>query len=232
MPGSRRREISALLAPMLDAARRLQQRDPRLQFALPLASSAFRREIEAAVRASGVHDVAIYRPRSYAVLSRARVALQCSGTATLETALLGIPSVIVYRCLAIEYMAARCFMHVDFIGMPNILLGEMVQPELLQRRADAEHMAQAVWTLLTDKPRWHAIHARLGMLREVLGAPGAYERAAGAILDLLPAPRNSKSETRNKSDKANADLLISSEETQEKMDRFGFSTAPKKYIHR
>lgn len=185
MPGSRRREIRALLRPMLHAARLLQQRDPQIQFALPLASDTFRREIEEAARASGLRRLVVYRPRSYAVLSRARVILQCSGTATLEAALLGIPSVIVYRCLPIEYLAARLFMHVDFIGMPNILLGEMVQPEFFHRGANPERMADAVGTLLTDERRWHAVHARLRGLRDVLGPPGAFDRAAQAILDLL-----------------------------------------------
>ncbi len=191
MPGSRRREINALLSPMLAAARLLQARDPALQFALPLASEGFRAEVECAVRDSGVRDLAIYRPRSYAVLSRARAVLQCSGTATLEAALLGIPAVIVYRLHAIEYVAARhVLMHVPFIGMPNLLLGEMVQPELFHRHVTAERMAEEMWALLSDSARHEAIQSRLARIRELLGVPGVFPRAAQAVVDLLPPVAN------------------------------------------
>jgi lipid-A-disaccharide synthase len=135
-----------------------------------------------------VRDLVVYRPESYAVLSQARVVLQSSGTATLETALLGIPSVITYRLIPLEYAFCRAFMRVRYIGMVNILLGEMVQPELFQKHVDAEHLAAEGWSLLTDARRRETIVSRLSALPELLGPPGAYERAAEAIVDLLPAP--------------------------------------------
>ena len=187
MPGSRRREFKALLSPILGAARLLQTRNPALQFAVPLASEAYRSSVEQAVRASDLRDIAIYRPTSYAVLSRARVVLQASGTATLETALLGIPSVIGYRCHLVEYLVVRyLYLHVGYIGLPNILLGEMVQPEFFHRHADAEHLASATWTLLTDERRRHAIQNSLSALRQRLGPPNAFSRAAQAVVELLP----------------------------------------------
>ncbi len=187
MPGSRRREIKALLSPILAAARLLQAREPRLQFALPLASETFRVEVEQAVRRNGVCDVAVYRPQSYAVLSRAHVVLQCSGTATLEAALLGIPAVIVYRCHPIEYVVARhLLMHVEFIGMPNILLGEMVQPEFFHKNVTAERLAAEAWSLLTDRRRRQVIQSRLADVRQLLGPRGVFSRAAQAVVDLLP----------------------------------------------
>lgn len=187
MPGSRPREIKALLPPIFGAARLLQQRDPTVQFALPLASELLRSEVEQAVQQSGVRDLVIYRPQSYAVLSRARVILQCSGTATLEAALVGIPSVIMYRCNPLEYFFARkVFMHVDFIGMPNILLGEMIQPEFFTKNVDAEHLAAEAWSLLTDERRRRAIQSRLAVIRDLLGPPGVFPRAAQAVVDLLP----------------------------------------------
>ena len=190
MPGSRRSEVRALCAPMLGAARLLKARDPSLQFALPLATESLRSQVERSVRESGLRDVVVYEPRSYAILSRARVVLQCSGTATLETALLGIPSVIAYRCNPIEYFVGRhLVMDVAFIGMPNILLGEMVQPEFFNRNLDAEHLAQEAWLLLTDERRRHSIQARLARIRERLGDPGVFPRAAQAVIDLLPQQR-------------------------------------------
>jgi len=187
MPGSRRNEILGLAAPILGAARLLQERDPSLQFALPLASDSLRSAVERCVRASGVRDVALYRQRSYAVLSQAKVVLQCSGTATLEAALLGIPAVIAYRCKRIEYLFARyLIIDVDFIGMPNILLGEMVQPEFFQKHVDAQHLADEAWSLLRDQNRRRAIESRLARIRDLLGPPGAFHRAAEAVVELLP----------------------------------------------
>jgi lipid-A-disaccharide synthase len=103
MPGNRAREVRELAARLLGAARLLQGRDPNLQFAIPLASESLGTEVESRVRESGLQHVVIYHPQSYAILSQAQVILQCSGTATLEAALFGIPSVIVYRLHPIEY---------------------------------------------------------------------------------------------------------------------------------
>ncbi len=107
MPGSRGQEIRDLCEPILGAAKLLQQRDPRLQFAIPLASEDLRAELETRVSRAALRDTVIYNPESYAVLSRARVVLQCSGTATLEAGLLGIPSVIAYRCRPLYYSVGR-----------------------------------------------------------------------------------------------------------------------------
>ncbi len=188
MPGSRRTEIRRLASRMLGAARLLQRRDPTLQFAVPLASESLRGDVEQIVRQSGVNDVVIYRPQSYAVLSQARIVLQCSGTATLEAALLGIPAVIVYRCNPIEYFVGHHLLRVKvpFIGMPNILLGETVQPEFIHANVDAEHLAEEAWSLLTDQRRRRAIQSRLATLAEHLGPPGVASRTALAVVDLLP----------------------------------------------
>jgi lipid-A-disaccharide synthase len=188
MPGSRRAEIRTLLPPMLGAARLLQQRDARLQFAVPLAAEALRDDVEHGVRASGVRDIAVYPHESYAILSRARVVLQCSGTATLEAALLGLPAVIVYRCRQLEYLFGR-YLLVDapYLGMVNILLAERVQPELMQGEVTATRLAAEAWSLLTDDARRRAIQRRLAGLPSILGTPGAFARATDALLDLLPA---------------------------------------------
>ena len=185
MPGSRRQEVRTLALTMLNAAQILQSRDHRLQFALPLASESLREEIEPLVRQSGLRDIVIYEPHSYAVLSRARAVLQCSGTATVETALLGVPSVVAYRCSPISYLLANCMMHVRFISIVNILFGEMVQPEFFQRNVDCHHLAEEVWSLLNDDNRRAAIQARLGRVRDLLGPSGVSLRAAQAVVDLL-----------------------------------------------
>jgi len=188
MPGSRRAEIEHLLPPLLGAAEILAWRDPSLQFAIPVASPALRAAIERGVEERGLRQrVVVYPQRSYAVLSRAKVVLQCSGTATLEVALLGIPAVIFYRCNPVEhFFASRLLIDAPFIGMVNILFGEMVQPEFFQHDIDAEHLAAEAWSLLTDEIRRRNVQKKLAELPRLLGTPGAFDRAAREVLAALP----------------------------------------------
>jgi lipid-A-disaccharide synthase len=186
MPGSRRQELTAHCALMLSAAKILQEREPQLQFAIPLASESLHVQIEQALRRSGVRNAATYTPESYAVLSRARVVLQCAGTATIEAGLLRIPSVIIYQCPRLYHVVARTLMRVKFIGMVNILLDEMVQPEYFQAHIDPRRLAGEVWSLLTDDVRRSSLQERLAALPDLLGPTGVLETAAGSILDLLP----------------------------------------------
>jgi lipid-A-disaccharide synthase len=137
------------------------------------------------VHRSDLHSTVIYNPDSYAVLSRANAVLQCSGTATLEVGLLGIPSVIAYRCHPLYYVVGSRLMRVKFIGMVNILLDEAVQPEFFQKDVDAVHLADEVWSLLTNGPRRRHIQARLAHLPEVLGPIGVMHRAAHEVLEQL-----------------------------------------------
>jgi lipid-A-disaccharide synthase len=186
MPGSREKELLAHCKLMLQTARILRQRDPRIQFAIPLAARSLRPLLEGAIRGAGIPDLVAYATHSFAVLGRARAVLQCAGTATLETGLLGIPSVIVYRCGPLQHFVARRAMHVKYIGMVNILLDDLVQPEFFHWQIDPLAVADEVWSLLTDETRRERIRARLATLPEIMGPPGAIERAAKAVLELLP----------------------------------------------
>jgi lipid-A-disaccharide synthase len=188
MPGSRLQEVRDLCEPMLGAAGLLQQRNPSLQFSIPLASEELRPDLERAVVRSCLRDTVIYNPESYAVLSRASAVLQCSGTATIEVGLLGIPSVIAYRCRPLYYSVGRRLMRVKFIGMVNILLDEAVQPEFFQKDVDPIHLADEVWSLLTNETRRRHIQGRLAHLNDQLGPAGAMRRAARAVMDLLHRP--------------------------------------------
>ena len=112
--------------------------------------------------------------------------LQCSGTATLETGLLGIPSAIVYQCSRLQHLVARRAMYVNHIRMVNILLEEMVQPEFFHWRIDPEQVADEMWSLIADDARRGRIRRRLDALPEIMGPRGAIDRAAKAVLELMP----------------------------------------------
>jgi lipid-A-disaccharide synthase len=113
------------------------------------------------------------------------VALVASGTATLETALLGCPMVIAYKVSAATYLVARILVTgVNFIGMPNILAGEKIVPELIQHEATGTRLASAAAAVLRQPLRGRTIEA-LNRIRSQLGAPGAAARVAAMALAMI-----------------------------------------------
>jgi lipid-A-disaccharide synthase len=113
------------------------------------------------------------------------VVLVASGTATLETALLERPMVIVYRTAPLTYWLARRLVSVPFIGMPNLIAGRRVVPELLQDDATADRMTAEATRFLDDAAYAAATRAALAELRPALGGGGAAERAAAIAAEML-----------------------------------------------
>jgi lipid-A-disaccharide synthase len=184
LPGSRPHEINALLPPLLDAARLL---DGRYQFALGLAHTLSRPEVEARIAAAGV-PVTVVEADTYNLIAAADVALVSSGTATLECALLERPMVIVYRLGPVSYAVGRLLVRgVRWIGMPNIVAGHEIVPELLQGRATGPEIAAAARAILDDPARYAGIVADLQEVRRRLGRGGAAGRAAAIAIEMLTA---------------------------------------------
>jgi len=187
MPGSRPSEIEYLLPPLLDAVRTLGRELP-LQFALALAHTLSPNSVRDRVRAAGV-DVTIVEGDTYNLVAAADLALVSSGTATLECALLERPMVIVYRLGPLSYGLGRLLVRgVDWIGMPNIVAGREIVPELLQRRANGPAIAAAARAILTDPARHARIVEDLREVRRRLGRGGAARRAAAIVLEVLGEP--------------------------------------------
>lgn len=178
LPGSRRSEIERHLPTLLDACGKLRAVYPDLVvevFAPPSApDSAY-----GAARAAGAEVV---REKGYDHRRRLDLALCSSGTATLENALLGVPMVVLYKMSYVTYRIAKALIRVRHIAMANILAGETVVPELIQRDATAERLAEEALALLEDKARYADVRRKLLAVRASLGRPGAAERAADAIL--------------------------------------------------
>ena len=187
LPGSRPSEIEYLLPPLLDAVRTLGRELP-LQFALALAHTLSPNSVRDRVRAAGV-DVTIVEGDTYNLVAAADLALVSSGTATLECALLERPMVIVYRLGPLSYGLGRLLVRgVDWIGMPNIVAGREIVPELLQRRANGPAIAAAARAILTDPARHARIVEDLREVRRRLGRGGAARRAAAIVLEVLGEP--------------------------------------------
>src|SRR5213593_869891 len=186
LPGSRPNEIRSLLPGLLDAVRRLAASGP-YQFPLALAHTVPRTEVQEQIRAAGV-EVPVIEGDTYNLIAAADLALVSSGTATLECALLECPMVIVYRVSRLTAFVARLLVRgVRHIGMPNIVAGHEVVPELLQGRATGEGIAAAARGILESPARRAEIVGELRDVRRRLGRGGAARRAATIAAELLGA---------------------------------------------
>lgn len=182
LPGSRPQELRAHAPVMAAAARRLRERRADLCVALALAPGLeprawhLRRELE---------GVRLVTGRTRAVERFSTCCAVASGTATLETALFGTPEVVVYRTGWLNYQIARRVVTLERIGLPNIVAGEAVAPELLQGSLTAERLAESLAPWLDDPEARERQRGRLAVVRARLGGPGAARRAAEWLWEMV-----------------------------------------------
>ncbi len=184
LPGSRASEVQYLGRRFLDAVAVLHRERPSLRFVLP-AVPALRERIEALAREAGVADaVQIVHGQSHTVLAACDVTLIASGTATLEAALFKRPMVIAYNMNWISWQIMRRKRLQPWVGLPNILCGEFVVPELLQGEANPQALARAVLEWLDAPARVQALQERFTQLHHTLRRDTA-QLATDAIETLL-----------------------------------------------
>ncbi|HXY53704.1 MAG TPA: lipid-A-disaccharide synthase [Nitrospirota bacterium] len=184
LPGSRKKEITHLLPDMLQAARELDAMFRDLQFVLPVAPTLTMDFIRQHVEGSGV-PVKIVDGGVYDALRASDAAIVTSGTATLETGLMGVPMAIVYRISKVSYFIGRLIIDVDHVGLVNIVAGKRLVPELIQKDATPQNMAIAISKMLRDPIYYKKITDGLAAVRVQLGDAGASARAAAVVLSLL-----------------------------------------------
>ena len=177
LPGSRRGEIARILPTLLETARRMKRDRPGLVAAVAGAPALEARHA-AAIAAAGARLV---RGRTHAVQAHATACAVSSGTATLETALFGTPLAVVFRTGRLNYEIARRVVKLTRIGLPNIVAGEDVAPELIQDAFTPASLEAALAPWLDHPAQRAAASARLGTVRERLGASGASRRAAARL---------------------------------------------------
>ena len=183
MPGSRREEIERLLPPMLGAAEILQTRDPARRFFLPVAGGVDEQRIEEHLAASPV-EVTLTHDARYALMKAARAAIAASGTVVMETAVMGLPAVVLYRMSALSYFVGRLLVDVPRFSLSNILLGETFETELLQGAVQPERIAAAMEPIIADGEARSYVTERLARAVEMLGEPHAARRVAEKIIAL------------------------------------------------
>jgi lipid-A-disaccharide synthase len=181
LPGSRRKEVRFVLPTMCEAAALILAKKPDAQFVLPLASGLDRKFVQEMIRGVPVKVIA---NDTYNAVRYARAAIVASGTATLETALLGTPEVIVYRISQATWMLGKFLLRVRLFGLVNIILGEEVVPELFQDKMTPEAVSQTALRLMDDVWVQSRIRANYEKLRRQLGSGNVAERVAEAVAKL------------------------------------------------
>jgi lipid-A-disaccharide synthase len=181
LPGSRRGEIERLLPPMAELALRWRTSRPEVQWVLPVAPTLDPAFLRAHL---GGAPVTLVQGRTYAARAYADAALVASGTATLETALLGTPFVILYKLNPLTYQLARRIVKVPHFGLANVVAGREVAPELLQGEVNVDRLNRELARLL-DPEVARRVRAELGDVRGHLGEPGAAGRVAEDLLSKL-----------------------------------------------
>lgn len=181
LPGSRRQEISFLLPDMLKAVRILKEKRPETRFFLPVAPGLERREIERHIEKSGA-SVELTEEHVYDLMGVADFAIATSGTVVMEAALMDLPAVVCYRMGRLNYAIGRMLVKIDHFSLPNIILGEEAEPELLQDEVTPERIAEEAAKLYKGEPQRDSVMARLKVAVLQLGPPGASVRVAAHVL--------------------------------------------------
>ena len=185
LPGSRKTEIRCNCPPMLEAAEEIAQELPDVRFLLSVAPSVQRELLEEQVERFDLTDRTSLLAGLTEIVQASDLVIASSGTATLETAAAACPMVIIYqgtRLMGIEKRLRR--FAVPFVGLPNILAGEEIVPELLDRDAVGPTIAERSLALLTDEAAMDAMRERLLEVRKQLGTPGVSKRVAQMALEM------------------------------------------------
>ena len=184
LPGSRKQEVENILPLMLNTCLLIAERLRNTQFVIAKSPQV---DWDIYHRETGnlKIPVEIIEGQTYDCLEAADFCLVCSGTATLETAILGKPFVIIYKMNLLNYLLYRPQVKIPYIGMVNIVAERKIIPEFIQYQAEPKKIADEVIKILQNPSRIWQIKKDLAEVKALLGEKGASERAARIVLDFL-----------------------------------------------
>jgi len=185
LPGSRKKELAAMLPVFLAAAERLATRHHSLTFLIPLAPTISRSDLDQCGLANSNLDVRVVEEERYDLMAACQAVMAASGTVTLELTILGVPMVISYRVSPLTYALGRKLIKVPYASLVNLVADERVVAELLQDDAKPEKISLAVGRLLDDAAYRQAMIDKLHQVRAALGEPGASRRTAQLALGMI-----------------------------------------------
>ena len=178
LPGSRKQELNRLLPVMLQVARNFPDRSFALAGLTQLGEAHYRSY-------QLPQNVQLFLDQTYQILEQSSAAMVTSGTATLETALIGVPEVVLYRGSPLSFWIARRLVKVPFISLVNLVLNRALVTELLQSQVNSEQVTRELTSLIEDSQRRSDIQSGYLELRELLGGEGASDRAATDMVDFI-----------------------------------------------
>jgi len=196
LPGSREREVKSLLPEMLRAAEIISGQKQGAKFILAVAPTLKREEVEKWVK-SPLPSLLLVEGKTYEAIMAADLVIVASGTATLETAILGKPMVIAYQVSPLSYWVGRFMIKVPWIGLVNIVAGKSLVPELIQGEVRGERIAAEAMRILEDEAYRAEMVAGLKEVQAKLGTPGAAERVARVALEMIDAKKTISGQLKN-----------------------------------
>jgi lipid-A-disaccharide synthase len=189
LPGSRDREVEKHLPVLLGAAERLWQQYPQARLLVSCAPTIDAGQViapvEALTRRWPQLSMEVVCEDVRTLFSRSTLSIAASGTVTLQAALCGTPTIIIYRISPLSYRLGKLLIRVKHIGLANLIAGRTIMPELIQADASPEKIAAAADLLLKSPSRMEKMRTDLMAVRQLLGSGGASRRVAGIALGLL-----------------------------------------------
>ncbi|MCJ2165828.1 MULTISPECIES: lipid-A-disaccharide synthase [unclassified Pseudodesulfovibrio] len=181
LPGSRTKEVTTLLPVFAETAKLLKARHSDLKYVLVRAPGMD----ESLLRSLWPEDIPVefVAPDTrYETFRSCKFIMAASGTVTLETALIGTPVLVAYRVSFLSMLVAKALVNVDYISLPNLILGKEIYPEHIQGNANPVTLFKTAGAWLDDPTAYETVKNELASLRTMVGDPGAPERAAGIII--------------------------------------------------
>ena len=181
MPGSRKQEVKEIFPEVIKAADKLAQ-----QFDLQVVAARSKNIDEKYLRQNINSEKFItIEDHNYELMKYSHFGIIKSGTSTLEAGFFALPMIVVYKTNPLTYLIGKQLVKLDRIGMVNILLDEMVVPELIQGDANPENIFNAASKILSDNHTYENVKLKLGKVKAILGSDGASKKAVRSILEIL-----------------------------------------------
>ncbi len=188
-PGSRTHELDRMVPVMLEIAGRIAAGDPRVEFVLPVADSCFDANIRSHIERAGMKQRIHLCYDSRTAMAACDLVILCSGTVTLEAALMGVPMIILYQVSLSSWVTVNLLESTGLIasktlGLPNLLAGKRIVPEFIQSRVLPTLIAKEAWDILRNPNRQKRMKQDLASVRAQLGEKGSAARAAATVLKI------------------------------------------------
>lgn len=192
MPGSRRSEVKRILPIMLQSAVKIQTQFPDTEWILPIAPGISDKQIESCkIGIDGVPEITLIENDTYTAMRAVTLMLVTSGTATLESACIGTPMIILYRTSLFNWKIVNWLTHLEHSGLPNLIAGKRIVPELLQDDFTEKNLTDLTINLLQNPNELDIQKTSLKHVYDQLGESGVAKKTAQIILDQAASATNS-----------------------------------------